>query len=349
MSDKQIIATSDYHYDLPEELIAQHGSAERDHSRLLYVPPAGPSRDHMFYELPELLRAGDLLVFNNSKVIPARLYGTTPGGEKPVEVLLLRRVDDTVWRCIGRPGRKLRPGRELTFIEDKLTATVREILEGGERLIEFHYDGIWEEVLAEAGEMPLPPYIHEKLDDPDRYNTVYAKIDGSAAAPTAGLHFTPELLQKLKDRGIETAEVTLHVGLGTFRPVKEENILDHEMHSEYYELSPETVATIQKAKAEGRRVIAVGTTTCRVLESVAKETGQLEPRTGETQLYIYPPYDFKVIDGLLTNFHLPESTLLLLVSAFMGRERVLQTYHEAIERRYRFFSFGDACLFMRRD
>lgn len=349
MSDKQIIKTSDYWYDLPEELIAQHGSAKRDHSRLLYVPPEGPSQDHLFYELPELLRAGDLLVFNNSKVIPARLYGTTPGSEKPIEVLLLRRVNDTTWRCIGKPGKKLHPGRELTFIDGKLTATVQEILEGGERLIEFHYDGIWEEVLSEAGEMPLPPYIHEKLDNPDRYNTVYAKIDGSAAAPTAGLHFTPELLQTLKDKGIETAEVTLHVGLGTFRPVKEENILDHEMHSEYYELNRETVDTIQKAKDEGRRVISVGTTTCRVLESVAKDEGKLVPKTGDTKLYIYPPFDFKVIDGLLTNFHLPESTLLLLVSAFMGRERIMKTYHEAIERRYRFFSFGDACLFMRRD
>ncbi|MDO5733743.1 MAG: tRNA preQ1(34) S-adenosylmethionine ribosyltransferase-isomerase QueA [Eubacteriales bacterium] len=339
------IARSDYYYDLPEELIAQTAIPERDQSRLLYLAGDEPIRHLKFSDLPELLRAGDLLVFNNSKVIPARLHGQKVGGG-PVELLLLRQENETEWRVIGRPGKRLKPGAEISFIPNRLSAVVKEILPGGERIVSFKFEGIWAELLAEAGEMPLPPYIHEKLSDPERYNTVYAKVDGSAAAPTAGLHFTPQLLNQLKERGVESCELCLHVGLGTFRPVKEDNILEHKMHSEYYSLSEAAAAQINLAKAEGRRVIAVGTTSCRVLETIAAKYSELRADCGESELFIYPPYDFKLLDGLITNFHLPESTLLLLVSALMGKEKVLAAYQEAIKEGYRFFSFGDACFFL---
>ncbi len=339
------IARKDYSYDLPPELIAQHGCRERDHSRLLVIPAEGPLLHRHFYDLPDFLRPGDLLVFNNSKVIPARLIGVDERGGA-VELLLLKRLSHDDWECIGKPGRKLRVGARLEFIPSRLSAEVLKITESGERHVRFYYTGIWEEILDLAGEMPLPPYIHEKLEDPSRYNTVYAKVDGSAAAPTAGLHFTAELLSSLDQAGVERAELTLHVGLGTFRPVKADNILEHEMHAETYQISEETAFQINRAKREGRRVIAVGTTAARVLETVADAEGRVEAGAGETSLYIYPPYRFKVLDGLITNFHLPESTLLLLVAALCGKERLFEAYAEAVEKRYRFFSFGDACLFL---
>jgi len=285
-------------------------------------------------------------VLNNTRVLPARLLGVREDSRTPVELLLLKRLDNQDWEVLVRPGRRVRTGQRLEFIRDRLTAEVLDVLPDGNRIVRFFYEGAWETLLDEAGTMPLPPYIHEKLADRSRYQTVYASRDGSAAAPTAGLHFTPELLDTLRSQGIHIAELTLHVGLGTFRPVKTENILDHKMHSEYYELPAAAVAQIQQSQAAGGRIIAVGTTSCRVLESVAAELGELRPHSGWTDIFIYPGFRFNVIDGLLTNFHLPESTLVMLVSALAGRERILAAYQEAIDREYRFFSFGDAMLIL---
>ncbi|MDO5732937.1 MAG: tRNA preQ1(34) S-adenosylmethionine ribosyltransferase-isomerase QueA [Eubacteriales bacterium] len=338
--------TSDFTYQLPEELIAQHPSPERDHSRLmLYDPNSQRLEHHRFYEILNLLSPGDLLVLNNSKVIPARLFGSKPSMERAIEVLILHRIEADRYACLLRPAKRVKIGDRIDFgVGDDFYAVCTGQLSDGQREIEFHYRGIFQERLEELGTMPLPPYIKERLADPDRYQTVYAKEDGSAAAPTAGLHFTERLLEKLRARGIETAFVTLHVGLGTFRPVKVEDVESHEMHSEYYVLPEETVAAIEACRARGNRVIAVGTTSCRVLESVATDFGHLKAHSASTSIFIYPGYEFKVLDGLITNFHLPESTLLMLVSAFIGRENALALYRRAVELRYRFFSFGDAML-----
>lgn len=339
---------NDFYYDLPPELIAQHPLERRDQSRLLVLDGQTGVIDHRnFFELPGFLRAGDCLVLNNSRVLPARLLGVRSDTRTAVEVLLLRRLSDTDWETIVQPGRRVRTGHQLEFLPAQLTAEVISVLPGGNRIVRFHFTGIWEEILAIAGTMPLPPYIHEQLTDPERYQTVYASQDGSAAAPTAGLHFTPELLGLLRSRGIRITELTLHVGLGTFRPVKVDNILEHDMHEEYYDLPASAVDAIQASRSEGGRIIAVGTTSCRVLESVATEMGSLQAMSGSTRIFIYPGYAFKVIDVLITNFHLPESTLIMLVSAFAGREHVLAAYQAAIEQRYRFFSFGDAMLINR--
>lgn len=333
----------DFYYDLPEKLIAQHPASERDGSRLMYVPRgAAETKGMIFRELPKLLRKGDCLVMNDTRVIPARLIGTKEGMQSPVEFLLLKRKSLKEWEVIVRPGRKLRKGVHVEFLPGELSADILDVLPGGNRLVRFEFEGVWEEILERAGRMPLPPYIHEKLEDPERYNTVYSVHDGSAAAPTAGLHFTPELLQESREMGVDEAFVTLHVGLGTFRPVKEENILDHKMHSEYYELKQETCDVINACRRRGGRVIAVGTTTCRVLESAKMEGDWLMPCSGETDIFIYPSYKFKILDALITNFHLPKSTLLMLVSALVGRERILDVYNQAVREEYRFFSFGDA-------
>lgn len=343
LDDESIFLRSSYAYDLPEDRIAQHPETERDHSRLMVIDPVQHKRTHhLFNELPQFLRKGDLLVVNDSKVIPARLIGIKEGLDHPVEILLLKRIDTERWECIVRPGRRLKEGAIVSFPGVELEAEVESVLPSGNRIIRFLFDGIWEERLDQAGTMPLPPYIHEKLEDPTRYNTVYAKYDGSAAAPTAGLHFTVELLDELRRAGVEIVTVTLHVGLGTFRPVKEDDIRDHPMHSEWYEISDQAAQAIHQCKARGGRVIAVGTTSCRVLESSAKEDGTITPGAGETSIFIYPGYTFKVLDGLITNFHLPESTLLMLVSALAGRTLMLESYQEAVSLGYRFFSFGDA-------
>lgn len=339
------LKTSDYFYELPEELIAQTPAEPRDSSRLLVYDRKTRSIEHkIFRDIEEYLRAGDVLVVNRTKVLPARLFAHTENGGR-VEVLLLKRLRLDEWEVLVRPGKKCKIGAKLT-VNGELSLEVTGITESGERHVKFFYDGAFEDVLSRAGSMPLPPYIHEKLKDPNRYQTVYCKENGSAAAPTAGLHFTPELLQKLKDKGVEIAEVLLHVGLGTFRPVKEENILDHKMHSEHYEVSAEAAEIINRAKREGRRIIAVGTTSVRTLETVADENGMISPCVGDTEIFIYPPYRFKCVDALITNFHLPESTLLMLVSALCSREEVLSVYETAVKERYRFFSFGDACLFL---
>ena len=301
---------------------------------------------HVFHDLPEFLKPGDCLVLNNTKVIPARLLGQREGTGGHVEVLLLSRKEKDVWETLVKPGKKCKPGTRLTFGDGLLRAEILETVEEGNRLIRFFYDGIWEEVLDRLGEMPLPPYITHKLKDKNRYQTVYAKYEGSAAAPTAGLHFTKELLSQIEERGIKVVYVTLHVGLGTFRPVKEENVLDHHMHSEWYQVTPEAADVINQTKAAGGRVICVGTTSCRTIESAADEKGNVRAGSGDTQIFIYPGYCFKVLDGLITNFHLPESTLVMLVSALAGRERVLSAYEEAIRERYRFFSFGDAMIIL---
>lgn len=336
---------SAYSYDLPEGLIAQHPAERRDLSRLMILNGAAEELKHgSFRDLLTELKQGDLLVVNNSKVIPARLIGHKEGLAHPAEVLLLKRMTENRWETIVKPGRRLRSGAKITFLPERLTGEVEDVLESGNRIVRFDYEGIWEEVLDEAGTMPLPPYIHEQLADPSRYNTVYAEHDGSAAAPTAGLHFTDELLTELSEQGIERAELTLHVGLGTFRPVKEDDIRKHPMHTEQYELSESAAERINLAKREGGRIIAVGTTACRVLESLGNEDGTVRAGSGETDIFIYPGYRFKVIDRLITNFHLPESTLLMLVSALTGREFMLQAYEEAVQRSYRFFSFGDAML-----
>ena len=335
---------SDFYFDLPQELIAQDPLEDRSASRLLHLDRlTGEVSHHIFKEVPGFLKPGDCLVLNNTKVIPARLLGQRESGGH-VEVLLLSRKESDVWETLVKPGKKCKPGTRLSFGDGLLKAEVLETLEDGNRKIRFFYDGIWEEVLDRLGEMPLPPYITHKLKDKNRYQTVYAKYEGSAAAPTAGLHFTKELLAQIEEQGIKIVYVTLHVGLGTFRPVKEENVLDHHMHSEWYQVSPEAAQTINETKAAGGRVICVGTTSCRTIESAADENGRVQSGSGDTQIFIYPGYRFKVLDGLITNFHLPESTLVMLVSALAGREHVLAAYQEAIKERYRFFSFGDAMI-----
>ncbi len=337
---------SDFYFDLPEELIAQDPLEDRSSSRLLVVDKnTGKTQHRVFKDIIEYLNPGDCLVLNNTKVIPARLYGEREGTGGQVEVLLLKRGEGDVWETLVRPGKKCKPGQKLVFGGGKLHAEVLETVDDGNRLIKFFYEGIWEEVLDSLGEMPLPPYITHKLKDKNRYQTVYAKYDGSAAAPTAGLHFTPELLKQIEEKGIKLAYVTLHVGLGTFRPVKEENILDHHMHTEMYQVTKEAADIINDTKKSGGRVICVGTTSCRTIESAADENGCVKPGSGDTDIFIYPGYRFKALDCLITNFHLPESTLLMLVSALAGRENVLAAYEEAIRERYRFFSFGDACFF----
>ena len=335
--------TSDFYYDLPQELIAQTPLDKRDSSRLMTLDRmTGETAHHHFYELPEFLNPGDCLILNDSRVLPARLLGQRLPGGGACEVLLLIDRGEKTWECLVRPGRKMRTGAKLSFGNGELTAEVVGEVEGGNRLVRFDYEGIFLEVLEHLGKMPLPPYIKEELQDQERYQTVYSKVLGSAAAPTAGLHFTPELLEKIAAKGVGIGYVTLHVGLGTFRPVKEEEITDHEMHSEYCVISQETADLINRTKANGGRCICVGTTSCRTLESWAAEDGHMEPKAGWTNIYIYPGYKFKVMDGLVTNFHLPESTLIMLVSAFAGREHVLAAYREAVEEKYRFFSFGDA-------
>lgn len=335
--------TSDFDFYLPEELIAQTPLKRRDSSRLLTLDKrTGETAHRHFYELPQLLRPGDCLVLNNSRVLPARLIGRRLPGGGACEVLLLTDRGDGLWECLVRPGRKLKPGAQVSFGEGRLTATVEAEVSGGNRLVRFHYQGIFLEVLEELGKMPLPPYIKEELQDNERYQTVYSKINGSAAAPTAGLHFTPELLQQIQEMGVKLCYVTLHVGLGTFRPVKAEDISEHEMHSEYCVIPEETARTINETKRNGGRVICVGTTSCRTVESFAAEDGTLKESAGWTSIFIYPGYRFKVLDALVTNFHLPQSTLIMLVSALAGREHVLAAYEEAVKERYRFFSFGDA-------
>ena len=335
--------TSDFYYDLPQELIAQTPLDKRDTSRLMTLDrKTGETGHHHFYELPDFLNPGDCLILNDSRVLPARLLGQRLPGGGACEVLLLIDRGNKTWECLVRPGRKMRTGAKLRFGNGELTAEVVEELPDGNRMVRFDYEGIFLEVLEHLGKMPLPPYIKEELQDQERYQTVYSKVLGSAAAPTAGLHFTPELLEKIAAKGVGIGYVTLHVGLGTFRPVKEEEITDHEMHSEYCVISQETADLINRTKANGGRCICVGTTSCRTLESWAAEDGHMEPKAGWTNIYIYPGYKFKVMDGLVTNFHLPESTLIMLVSAFAGREHVLAAYRKAVEEKYRFFSFGDA-------
>ena len=334
--------TSDFYYDLPEELIAQTPLEKRDASRLMLLDKVtGATENRHFYELPELLREGDCLVLNDSRVLPARLFGRRPTGGA-VEVLLLTDKGERCWECLVRPGRKARPGDRLIFGEGELEAEIVDVLDGGNRLIRFDYQGIFMETLERLGRMPLPPYIHQELQDTERYQTVYSRQLGSAAAPTAGLHFTRELLDKVRARGVETAFITLHVGLGTFRPVKEEEIERHDMHAEFCVIGDEAARIVNGTKARGGRVISVGTTSCRTLESFAAQDGTLKPTSGWTDIFIYPGYTFKCVDALITNFHLPESTLVMLVSALAGREHVLAAYAQAVRERYRFFSFGDA-------
>ncbi len=335
---------SDFYFELPPELIAQTPIPERDHSRLLLLDKrSGELRHGWFYELPELLTPGDCLVLNDSRVLPARLLGTRETGAA-VELVLLRDLGEGRWECLSRPGKKTRPGTRLSFGGGQLEAEVEDVAEGGNRIVRFFYDGVFLEVLERLGKMPLPPYIKEELDDPERYQTVYSREPGSAAAPTAGLHFTEELLRRIEDRGVNICSITLHVGLGTFRPVKEENIEDHAMHSEFCIVPERTASIVTETKRRGGQVVAVGTTSCRTLESFAGDDGSLEPCSGWTDIFIYPGYKFKCVDSLITNFHLPESTLIMLVSALAGRENILNAYKCAIEKRYRFFSFGDAML-----
>ncbi len=355
----EALLKSDYYFDLPEELIAQDPLLDRSSSRLLAVDKyTGEFEHRIFRDIKDYLRPGDCLVLNNTRVIPARLIGEriidysnikpgfAPGAEgAQIEVLLLKRKENDVWETLVKPGKKAKTGTKIFFGDGKLEGTVVDVLPDGNRLVQFAYKGIFEEVLDELGQMPLPPYITHKLQDKNRYQTVYAKYDGSAAAPTAGLHFTPELLAEIEAMGVTIATVTLHVGLGTFRPVKEDNILEHHMHTEAYQVLPEEAEKINKTKREGGRVICVGTTSCRTVESATDENGILQPGGGDTSIFIYPGYKFKMLDCLITNFHLPESTLLMLVSALAGRENVLKVYEEAVKERYRFFSFGDACFF----
>ena len=339
------LKTSDFYYDLPEELIAQTPAEPRDSSRMLVYNRESDTISHEhFYDITKHLKKGDLLVINNTRVIPARIFGHIDGKQTTFEILLLKRLDYTHWEGIMRPARKARKGSVIK-ISDELSATVEDVGEYGIRTISFQFDGVFEDILDRVGNMPLPPYIHETLEDKERYQTVYSKVDGSAAAPTAGLHFTPELMKKLEEMGVEFASVLLHIGLGTFRPVKAENIIDHDMHTEYYEVDKENADKINRAKKEGRRVIAVGTTSVRTLESVADENGLVKECKGNTNIFIYPGYKFKTVDALITNFHLPESTLIMLVSALLGREKTLEIYRKAVEEKYRFFSFGDSCFF----
>lgn len=341
INNKDLFCKSSYYYDLPKNLIAQQPVEPRDSSRLLiFCRENEQIRDEHFYDIVNFLKKGDVLVINNTKVLPARIFGYKDTGAK-IEVLLQKRIDLKKWEIIARPFKRLKIGTEIHFSKD-LTAIVRQKGEYGECEIEFNYQGIFEERLMEVGQIPLPPYIHEKLKNKERYQTVYAKIEGSSAAPTAGLHFTKDLLEKIKEKGVEIVEVLLHVGLGTFRPVKETSILNHQMHSEYIEMSEENATKINLAKKEGRRIIAVGTTSVRVLESCADKDGQIIPAKKDTSIFIYPSYKFKVIDGLITNFHLPESTLIMLVSAFAGYDQTMRLYSHAVKEKYRFFSFGDA-------
>ncbi len=333
----------DFYYELPEELIAQDPLADRSSSRLLVLDKqSGAVSHHVFREILDYLQEGDCLVINDTKVIPARLIGSKVGTEAKVEVLLLKRKENNIWETLVKPGKKARPGAKISFGDGLLVGEVLEVVEEGNRLVRFSYEGIFEEILDRLGQMPLPPYITHQLQERERYNTVYAVHEGSAAAPTAGLHFTPELLQEIEKKGVDIARVTLHVGLGTFRPVKAEEITDHHMHSEFYQIQEEAAEKINRAKSGTGRVICVGTTSCRTVESAADENGRIQAGSGWTEIFIYPGYRFKVLDGLITNFHLPESTLIMLVSALAGREQVMKAYEEAVEERYRFFSFGDA-------
>ena len=341
---------SDFYYDLPEELIAQHPTEKRDESRLLVLDRKTGNIEHrVFKDIVEYLTPNDCLVINETRVIPARIYGVKKGTESKVEILLLKDMGDNKWEVLVKPGKKCKVGTVLEFGKKEnggalIEATVLDILEDGNRIVELKYDGVLNALLDEIGVMPLPPYIHEKLKEKERYQTVYSRVEGSSAAPTAGLHFTKELLKQIEDMGVKIAKVTLHVGLGTFRPVKEENIEDHKMHSEYYEIDKEACDIINSTKANGGKVFCVGTTSCRTVESAADENGFLAPQKGNTEIFIYPGYKFKVLDNLITNFHLPESTLLMLISALANREMILDTYKIAVEKKYRFFSFGDAML-----
>lgn len=341
--EQVVYKKSDFYYDLPEELIAQTPAEPRDSSRLLVYDRASKTqRDRIFRDIEEYLHPGDVLVLNNTKVIPARMFALTEHGGL-VEVLLLKRYDLNTWEVLMKPGKKGKVGVAMK-VNDELSFTVKDITESGERVVEFSYDGTFEDILSRVGTMPLPPYIKEKLKDQSRYNTVYSKVDGSAAAPTAGLHFTKELLDRLRKKGVITTEVLLHVGLGTFRPVKEDIITDHKMHAEYYRVTPQAAEIINAAKREGRRVVAVGTTSVRTLESAANADGTVRAEEGETQIFLYPPYKMKCVDALITNFHLPESTLIMLVACLTGREEILNVYKSAVQKKYRFFSFGDAML-----
>ena len=340
------LKTSDYYFDLPQELIAQDPLTDRTASRLLVMDrKTGEIEHRTFRDITEYLRPGDTLVLNDTKVIPARLLGVKEETGANAEILLLKRVSDRQWETLVKPGKKLRPGARVTFGDGSLRAVILDVLEGGNRLVEFEYEGIFEEVLDRLGEMPLPPYITHKLQDKNRYQTVYARYEGSAAAPTAGLHFTEELLDEIRSKGVRTAFVTLHVGLGTFRPVKVDDVTSHHMHTEWYNVSEEAAELINRTHSEGHRVICVVTTACRTVESAADDDGIVKAGADDTSIFIYPGYRFRVMDALITNFHLPESTLVMLVSAFAGRENVLNAYKEAIEEKYRFFSFGDACFF----
>jgi len=344
LKDDRILKTSDFYYDLPQELIAQTPLLQRDSSRLLVMHKESGAREHRhFADILDYLQAGDCLVMNNSRVLPARLLGQRPTGGA-VELLLLTQKEDDVWECLAKPGRKLRAGAEVIFGNGELRATILSETETGNRMVRFHYEGIFLEILEQLGKMPLPPYIKEELHDAERYQTVYSKINGSAAAPTAGLHFTEELLDRIKEKGVKLAYVTLHVGLGTFRPVKVDDVTNHHMHSEFCMLSEETAQILNETKQSSGRIVCVGTTSCRTLESLANEDGSFEECSAWTDIFIYPGYRFKAMDALITNFHLPESTVIMLVSAFAGYENVMGAYAEAVQERYRFFSFGDAML-----
>ena len=337
--------TADFYYDLPQELIAQDPLEDRSSSRLMHISLKDGSIEHRhFTDILDYLNKGDCLVINDTKVIPARLYGHKEETGALIEILLLKRRENDIWECLVKPGKKARPGAKITFGNGILKGEILDVVDEGNRLIQFHYEGIFEEILDQLGQMPLPPYITHELKDKNRYQTVYAKYDGSAAAPTAGLHFTKELLQEIRDMGVSIAEVTLHVGLGTFRPVKVDDVLDHHMHSEFFQISEEAADLINTTRKNGGRIISVGTTSTRTLESAAEADGTLHAKSGWTDIFIYPGYQFKVIDGLITNFHLPESTLVMLVSALAGRKHVMAAYEEAVKERYRFFSFGDAML-----
>ena len=339
--------TSDFYYDLPQELIAQDPLEDRSSSRLMHLNPVTGEIEHdSFKNIKKYLRPGDCLVINDTKVIPARLYGSKIGTDAQIELLLLKRKENDIWETLVKPGKKAKPGTRISFGDGLLVGEIMDIVEEGNRLIQFHYDGIFEEILDQLGEMPLPPYITHKLQDRNRYQTVYAKHEGSAAAPTAGLHFTKELMEEIQAMGVKIAHVTLHVGLGTFRPVKVDDVTQHHMHSEFYVVEEDQARIINDTKSAGHRVISVGTTSCRTLESAADENGILQAKSGWTEIFIYPGYQFKCIDGLITNFHLPESTLLMLVSALAGKENVMNAYEEAVKERYRFFSFGDAMVIL---
>lgn len=339
------MTTKDFYYDLPPELIAQTPLTDRSASRLLVLnKESGEISHEHFYDITAHLKPGDCLVMNNTRVIPARLYGCKEGTGGKIEFLLLKRLELDKWEVILRPGKKAKPGSRFEFGGGLLRAEVLEVIEDGNRIVRFEYDGVWEEILDKLGEMPLPPYIKEKLSDKERYQTVYSKIEGSAAAPTAGLHFTKELLKKIENMGVETAYLTLHVGLGTFRPVSVDNVEEHIMHSEFYQVSPETAEKINRTRERGGRIIAVGTTSVRTLETVADDDGRMRAASGETSIFIYPGYKFKAVDALITNFHLPESTLVMLVSALAGKENIFKAYNTAVREKYRFFSFGDAML-----